>query len=142
MSSADYASAIRGFRLFRESGDRSEYQAATGYSYESVVRLFTDLPNHCEICFFDPDEKREEAHVFVRRIDSHYKVMRARHGNFSKWKEEPLPQIVALFEESPLVKNPSESFESFRVSLIPDHQRQWHVDGRLGHSSPWWHFWK
>jgi hypothetical protein len=141
MNTADYASGIRGFRLLQEAGLRYEYQTTTACSLESAVKLVTDLPANCEICFFDPEEKREEAYVFVRRAGADYMVMRARHGVFSDWEKESVERIVTLFQESPLVKKPSDSFESFRVSLIPDHQRRWHIDGRLPTDRPWWKFW-
>jgi len=142
MTNADYASGIRGFRLFQEAALGYDYQATSGCSLESVARLMTDLPSNCEISFFDPEKKTEEAYLFVRRIGPRYMVMRARHGSFSDWKEEPLERIVSLFQESPLVKMPSESFKSLRVSVVPDHQRRWHIDSRLGSDRPWWRFWR
>src|SRR6186713_107419 len=50
MSSADYASSIKGFRLFQQSGDRSDYQPTDGYSHESALQLLSDLPEGCQIC--------------------------------------------------------------------------------------------
>jgi len=141
MNTADYASGITGFRVFQEAGLGYEYQATSACSLESATRLLTELPPNCEICFFDPEEKTEEAYVFVRRAGADYMVMRARHGVFSAWKKESLERIVSLFQESPLVKKPDDSFESFRVSLIPEHQRRWHIDGRLATDRPWWKFW-
>jgi|GEM_PF-6899628 len=136
MNTAHYASGIKGFRLFQEAGLGYEYQATGSCSLESAMRLLTDLPPSCEISFFDPEEMEEEAYIFIRRAGADYVLMRARHGVFSAWKKEPAERIVSLFQESPLVNKPSDSFESFRVSLIPEHQRRWHIDGRLAADRP------
>jgi hypothetical protein len=137
MKTADYASGIKGFRLLQNGEPGYQYQTAAGFALESAVRLFTDLPDSCEICFFDPEAKKEEGYIFVRRVGGTYKVMRARRG-FSEWKTEEIDRIVALFQSSPLVLKPLDSFESFRVSLIPDHQRSDHIGSR---SRPWWRIW-
>ena len=118
MTRADYASCIKGFRLLSgESG--YQYQTTADFSLESATRLLTDLPAQCEVSFFDPEAKQEESWIFVRRVGSHFRVMRASRG-FSKWKDESLERVIEMFLACPLVKKPLDDFDSFRVDLIVD----------------------
>jgi len=133
MKTADYASDIRGFR-FLEGDPCYQYQATEDFSEESAMRLLSELPEHCQISFFDPDAKTEESWVFVRRVGRAFRVQYVGRG-FSRWKAASLREVVALFAASPLVKKPSQQFDSFRVELIPEHQRYEHT------RRPWWRFW-
>jgi hypothetical protein len=133
MTTADYASAIRGFR-FLPGEPGYQYQTTSDFSLESTMRLLTDLPEHCQVSFFDPRAKKEEAWVFVRRLGGTFFVQHVSRGS-SRWKSESLGRIIELFTESPMVKEPHAEFDSFRVDLIPEHQRFDHMRG------PWWKFW-
>ncbi len=118
MKTADYASGIRGFRFL--PGDPGyQYQTTPDFSRESAVQLLEALPAGCQVSFFDPEEKKEEAWIFVRRVGGTFQIMRARRG-FSKWKDESLERVLTLFMSSPLVKKPRDDFDSFRVDLIDD----------------------
>ena len=137
MTTADYASGIKGFRALKGAEPGYQYQTTSGFSLESAMRLLSDLPAHCQVSFLDPEEKKEESWLFVRRAGGSYKVMRACRG-FSKWKEESLDRVVALFMSSPLVKQPRDAYDSFRVELIPEHQRSSHTE----EAASWWRFWR
>jgi hypothetical protein len=132
MPKGDYPSAIDGVRFLkkRELPPVSmcwDFQTGEMFPAESARRLFNDLPEDCEISFIDPEAGQEEAWIFVRRAGQHYFVRRVRHGSFPPWSEQSLETVLASFSSSPLVRNPSDSFESFTVSSIPDHQRYEHT---------------
>jgi hypothetical protein len=81
------------------------------------VKLLGGLPPNFQLSFFDPEEEKDEAWIFVRRVGGNFQVMRSNRG-FSKWTEESLDRVLHLFMSSPLVKKPLEDFDSFRVDLI------------------------
>jgi hypothetical protein len=118
MKTADFASGIKGFR-FLPGEPGYQYQTTQDFSLESAMKLLRGLPPNCQMSFFDPEEKKDEAWIFVRRVGGGFQVMRANRG-FSKWKDEPLDRVLQLFMSSPLVKKPLEDFDSFRVDLIAD----------------------
>ena len=67
--------------------------------------------------------------MFVRRSGDRYFVRKVRRGNLQTWNEQSLSRILDFFRLSPLVQKPSDSFASFTVSSIPDHQRYEHING-------------
>jgi hypothetical protein len=135
MPKRDYPSAIDGVRFLkkRELPPVStcwDFQTVEMFPIEFARRLFNDLPEDCEISFFDPEAGQEEAWVFVRREGQRYLVQRVRHGSSTPWSEQSLSTVLTSFSSSPLVQKPSGSFESFTVSCIPDHQRYEHINGK------------
>src|SRR5689334_16269019 len=91
MKSGDYASTIEGVRLFRRKELEPvatvwEYQVKEGFTVESALKVFTELPDGLEVCFFDP-ESREEAYVFICRMGQRLMCRRGGHGWTSQPKE-------------------------------------------------------
>ena len=135
MPKGDYPSTIDGIRFLKKRelppvSTSWDYQTVEKFSAESARCLFNDLPEDCQISFFDPEATQEEGWVFVRRVGQRYFVQRVRHGSFPPWREQSLASILDSFSSSPLVRQPSNSFESFTVSSIPDHQRREHINGK------------
>jgi len=135
MPKGDYPSRIDGLRFLarRELPPVStcwDFQMVPAFPPDSARRLLSDLPEDCEISFFDPDAGQEESWIFVRRVGLRYFVRTVRHGRFPPWGEQSLDSILASFALSPLVQKPADSFASFTVSSIPDHQRYDHIKGK------------
>jgi hypothetical protein len=133
MPKGGYASRIAGLRLLgqRELPPVStcwDFQTSQAFSRDSATFLFSDLPEDCQISFFDPEAEHEEAWIFVRRLGERYFAQRVRHGSFSSWKQQPFATVLTSFASSPLVQRPSVSIPSFTVSSIPDHQRHAHIN--------------
>jgi hypothetical protein len=132
MPKGDYPSRIPGFRFLGERhlapvSTSWDFQASQAFPADSARRLFSELPEDCQISFFDPEAGQQEAWIFVRRDGQQYFTQRVRHGSYPPWKEQPLSIVLASFTSSPLVQKPSESFPSFSVSSIPDHQIHEHT---------------
>ena len=132
MPKGDYPSQIEGLRFLarRELPPVStcwDFQTIRSFPSDSARRLLSELPEDCEISFFDPDAGQEEAWVFVRRAGDRYFAHTVRHGSFPPWREQSLEHILASFASSPLVQKPADTFASFTISSIPDHQRYDHV---------------
>lgn len=135
MPKGDYASVIDGVRFLKRRelppvSTSWDYLTVERFPIESAQRLFSGLPEDCQISFFDPGATQEEGWVFVRRVGQRYFIQRVRHGSFPPWSEQSLASILDAFSASPLVQKPSDSFESFTVSSIPDHQRHEHINGK------------
>jgi hypothetical protein len=133
MPKGDYPSGIAGVRFLTERelppvSTSWDFQTAGAFSADSARRLFSELPEDCQISFFDPDAGNEEAWLFVRRVGERYFVQSVRHGCFPPWREQALKSVLDAFCASPLVQGPSDSFASFSVSSIPSHQRYEHVN--------------
>jgi hypothetical protein len=132
MPKGDYPSSIDGFRFLQERESRPvatcwNFQTTESFQPGSAVRLLADLPEDCELSFFDPSAKQEEAWLFVRRAGQHYFVKKVGRVS-SPWVGRPLSAVVASFLASPLVQKPVGSFDSFSVSSIPEHQRYEHIN--------------
>jgi len=120
MKSGDYASTIEGVRFFRRKELEPvarvwEYQVTEGFTVESALKVFTELPEGLEVCFFDP-ESTEEAYVFIFRMGERLMWRRGGHGWTSQPKEIAIEEAVQYLSGSPLVKRPDSRFESFRVT--------------------------
>jgi hypothetical protein len=92
MSKGDYPSNICGFRFLRQRELPPvamcwDFQTTEAFSHDSARRLLTDLPEDCQLSYFDPDYGHEEAWLFVRRAGQRYFVERVRRGG-SPWAEE------------------------------------------------------
>lgn len=134
MPKGDYPSSISGFRFLQRRelppvATCWDFQTTEASSPDSARRLFADLPEDCEISFFDPDAGQEEAWLFVRRAGQRYFIKRVRRGS-SPWTEQPVESVLVSFAASPLVQKPADSFASFTISSIPDHQRHDHINGK------------
>jgi len=132
MPKGDYPSGIAGLRFLQERelppvSTCWDFQTIQAFPLDSARRLLSDLPEDCQIDFFDPDAGQEEAWIFVRRVGSRYFVQRVRHGSFPPWDEQPFTSVLTSFTSSPLVQKPADSFASFTISSIPDHQRYEHI---------------
>ena len=132
MPKGDYPSKIEGLRFItkRELPPVStcwDYQTSSTFSQDSARRLLCDLPEDCQVSFFDPEAGQEEAWIFVRRVSDRFFVQTVRHGSYPPWHERSLEAALASFVSSPLVRKPADSFASFTVSSIPDHQRHEHT---------------
>ncbi len=145
MTTADYASGINGFRLLKSGGGGYGYQPTAEFTLKSASRLLANLPEWCELDFFDPEKPKEEAYVFVRRFGDTYQTMRVTRVS-SKWGEEPFDRILELFMASPLVKKPFDDFPSFQVRFIHmDERKARHGDSFAPNrpaTKPWWRFWR
>jgi len=141
MIRTNYASYLKGLKVQRQDGATSFYQCTTEFSIGTATRLIRELPDRCEISFFDPASAGDERYIFVRRAGLKTKVMRAGRG-FSRWNEESVESVAALLMGSPLVKRPSDEFDSFSVRVIdePSRQSDRHEEDSL--RSPWWKFWR
>jgi hypothetical protein len=133
MPKGDYPAGIEGIRFFGHQelppvSTSWNFQTAKAFPIDSARRLLSKLPEDCQISFFDPEAGHEEAWLFVRRVGQRYFVQRVRHGCSPPWNEESLESIITSFVSSPLVKMPSDAFESFTISSIPDHQRYDHIN--------------
>src|SRR5215213_4519744 len=107
MPKGDYPSSITDFRFLqrRELAPVStcwDFQTIQAFPVDSAHRLLSDLPEDCQIGFFDPEAGQEEAWVFVRRVGSRYFVQKVRHGISPPWYELPLGTVFTLFTSSPL----------------------------------------
>jgi hypothetical protein len=134
MSKGDYPSSINGFRFLKQRelppvSTCWDFQTTEASSTDSIRRLFADLPEDCQLSYFDPEHGGEEAWLFVRRVGQRYFVMRVRRGS-SPWIEKSLESVLGSFTASPLVQKPAGSFASFTVSSIPDHQRFDHIKAK------------
>jgi hypothetical protein len=132
MTKGDYPSAIEGFRFLtrRELPPVStcwDFQTIEVLPTDSGRRLVSDLPEDCQISFFDSEHGGVEAWIQVRRTGPRYFVQRLRHGYFGPWAEQSFESVLASFLASPLVQKPAGSLPSFTVSSIPDHQRNEHA---------------
>ena len=133
MPKGDYPSAISGFRFLQERelapvSTCWDFQTVNVFPSDSARRLLEDLPEDCQISFFDPIEHDEEAWIFVRRVGQQYFAQEVRRGSPRLWVEQPFERVLASFTASPLVQKPTGSFASFTVSSIPDHQRYEHIE--------------
>jgi len=132
MKKGDYPSDLSGFRFLerRELAPVStcwDFQTTSDLSIEAATKLFTLLPEDCSICYFDPEETKEEAYLIVRRIGRHFFVNQCRRGVSPKdWPRTSLDVIVNSFMSAKLVHDLTGSLPSFSVYSIPDHQRDWH----------------
>ncbi len=131
MPKGDYPSNIEGFRFLKQRelppvATCWDFQTTEAFQIDSARRLLSDLPEDCELSFFDPEHGEEESWLFVSRAGPRFCVKRVRRGA-SPWAEQSFDTVLASFLASPLVQKPAGSFESFTVSVIPDHQRYDHV---------------
>lgn len=131
MSKGDYPSSIDGFRFLQEGESPQvatcwNFQTTESFQPGSAVRLLADLPEDCELSFFDPSAKQEESWLFVRRAGQRYFVKKVGRVA-SPWVGRPLAAVLASFLASPLVQKPVGYFDSFSISSIPDQQRYEHV---------------
>jgi len=134
MPKGDYPSSISGFRFLQQRelppvATCWDFQTTEASPPDSARLLLADLPEDCELSYFDPEYGQEEAWLFVRRAGRRYFVKRVRRGS-SPWAEQPVESVLASFAASPLVQKPAGSFASFTVSSIPDHQRYDHINGK------------
>jgi hypothetical protein len=128
----DYVSAIEGVRFFGKHelmpvSNVWSFQVTPAFSAKSAQLVLNDLPEDCQLSFFDPEAGAEEAWIFVRRVDHRFFLTRVRHGASGPWPEEPVAVVLRAFVSSPLVHSPSGAFSSFEVSFIPEHQRSEHI---------------
>jgi hypothetical protein len=132
MANGSYPSAIKGFRFLKQRelapvSTAWDYQLTEDFSVESANKLFSTLPEDCSIAFFDPKFPREEAYLSVRRIRESFFVSELRQGSSGRsWKEYLFSDLLSCFMSSPRIQKPLDSFESFSIYSIPDHQRYWH----------------
>ena len=134
MPKGDYPSSINGFRFLKQRelppvSTCWDFQTTDAFQADSARRLLTDLPEECELSFVDPEHGQEEAWLFVRRADQRFFVKKVRRGS-SPWAEQSFDSVLTSFLASPLVQKPADSFDSFTVSSIPDHQRYDHIYGK------------
>jgi hypothetical protein len=132
MPKGDYPSRIEGLRFLarRELPPVStcwDFQTTPTFPLDAARRLLRDLPEDCEISFFDPEAVQKETWIFVRRVGDRYFVRTVRQGRFPPWGEQSLERILVFFTSSPLVQKPAGSFASFTVSSIPSHQGYDHI---------------
>ena len=135
MPRGDYPSNIIGIRflLQRELPPVStcwDFQTTEAFEIDSARRLLAELPEDCELSFFDPEAAEEEAWLFVRRAAERMFVKEVHRGSSRSWSEQSFEEVVASLLSSPLVQKPAASFESFTVSSIPSHQRYDHTAGK------------
>jgi hypothetical protein len=142
MIHTNYAANLPGLMVVKDDGGSSYYRADERFSAGVASELIRGLPPLCELSFFDPEAKGDEGYVFVRRAELKTMVMRVRHGCFPPWAEDSAEAVARLLLASPFVARPSPEWESFRVSVIPEHQRRWHIDGSFKNDHPWWMFWR
>ncbi len=133
MPPRDYPMTIPGFRFLRERelppvATSWDFQTTPEFSAESARRLFAELPDDCDVAFLDA-WTREESWFFVRRDGAQHFVKRGR--GMPPWTVETIDKIVEWFMASPLVTKPVDSFESFTVTSIPEHQRDQHLNESL-----------
>jgi len=134
MPKGDYPASINGFRFLKQRelppvATWWDFQTTEAFQPDSARRLLDDLPEDCELSFFDPEHGREEAWLFVRRAGQRFFVKKVRRGS-SPWAEQSFDSVIVAFLASPLVQKPAGSFDSFTVSSIPDHQRYDHINGK------------
>lgn len=132
MKSWEYPSFIPGFRFLGiTGGGDASYQTDATIEEGLLGRLLTELPEDCQICYVDPDAEfpegsHELVYLWIRRDNEVFFVQKGSHGCFGTWTEEPLGMVLKNFGGSRLVRNPVAEMESFRVGLIPEHQRNDH----------------
>jgi len=131
MPKGDYPASISGFRFLQRRelppvASCWDFQTTEDAPTDSARRLFGDLPEDCELSYFDPEHGHEEAWLFVRRVGQRYFVKRVRRGS-SPWAEQPFETVLTSFLASQLVLKPANSLASFTVSSIPVHQRYEHI---------------
>ena len=129
----DYPTTIPGLRLLRQRelppvAPSWDFQTTPEFSAQSARRLFAELPDGYDIAFLD-GWKREENWFFIRRDGGRFFVKRGR--GMPPWTVETIDSIVEWFMASPLVTKPVDSFESFTVTSIPEHQRAQHLNESL-----------
>jgi len=132
MPRGDYPSSINGFRFLQQRelppvATCWDFQTSEALPTDSARRLLADLPEDCELSFLDPEHEQEEAWLFVRRAGQRYFVKKVHRGS-SPWTEQSFESVFASFMASPLLRRPVESFDSFTVSSITDHQRYEHIN--------------
>ena len=130
MPKGAYPSSIDGFRFLKQRqlppvATCWDFQTTDAFRVNSARRLLSELPEDCELSFFDPDHGIEEAWLFVRRAGLRFYVKKVRRGS-SDWGEQSFDGVLASFLASPLVQKPAGCFDSFTVSSIPEHQRYDH----------------
>jgi len=134
--SGNYPSKISGFRFLRTRELMPpvailwDFQVTEEFQPDSARRLLTELPEDHELSYFDPDAGPEEAWIFVRRVGHRFYIQKVSRGSSRDWAETSVSAVIDSFVTSASVQKPSDSFDSFTVSPIPDHQRSDHLKDR------------
>ena len=116
-----------GERELRPVASCWEFQTTNTFSRDSAESLLNELPEDCELTFFDPEAGQAESWIRVRRVGARYFAQKLTHGVSGVWVEHSKSGVLASFMESPLVRKPAESLSSFEISTIPQHQSRDHT---------------
>jgi hypothetical protein len=122
MKSGDYASEISGVRRLRRRelapvATTWDYIVTEQFDVDSARSVFVELPEACEVCFFDPERPKEEVYLFSRRVGKALVRRRGGHGWMSGAEEETIDRAAAWLMASHFVQKPHPDFEAFSVSL-------------------------
>ena len=93
-----------------------DYRVTPEFGAESARSVFTELPEACEVCFFDPERPKEEVYLFIRRIGKGLVRRRGGHGWMSGAEEELVDRAASWLLASHFVQKPHPEFEAFSVS--------------------------
>ncbi len=112
---AIYPSSISGFRflLQRELPPVAmcwDFQTTQAFSADSARHLLAELPEDCQLSYFDPEPGQEESWLFVRRTGQRYFVKSVRRGS-SPWTEARSKVCSTLSQQA-------RSFRSLRAHLL------------------------
>jgi hypothetical protein len=93
-----------------------DYRVTSEFTADSARSIFSELPDACEVCFFDPERPKEEVYLFIRRVGKGLVCRRGGHGWMSGAEETSVERAAASLLASHFVQKPHLEFEAFSVS--------------------------